>query len=80
MMVAQGCDPEQFAGLNGSDLARQDNQFLAFGCAAHVGFGAPLARMEDQFESATLLRRLRGLTIEESAMLVWREILGLRGL
>lgn len=80
VMAAGNRDPERFPDPDRLDLARQQNQHLAFGWAAHFCFGAPLARMEGQIAFSTLLRRLPELTLAPGAALVWRENLGLRGL
>jgi pimeloyl-[acyl-carrier protein] synthase len=79
VMGAGNRDPERFPDPNRLDLARQDNRHLAFGWAAHFCFGAPLARIEGQIAVATLLKRFPKIALE-SAPIVWRENLGLRGL
>ena len=79
VMAAGNRDPERFPDPDTLDLERQDNRHLAFGWAAHFCFGAPLARMEGQIAFATLLTRLKDITLKEGK-LEWRENLGLRGL
>jgi len=79
VMGAGNRDPERFPDPNRLDLARQDNRHLAFGWAAHFCFGAPLARIDGQIAVGTLLKRFPEFTLE-SAPIVWRENLGLRGL
>jgi hypothetical protein len=79
VMGAGNRDPERFQDPNRLDLARQDNRHLAFGWAAHFCFGAPLARIEGQIAIGALLKRFPSMNLE-SAPIVWRENLGLRGL
>jgi cytochrome P450 len=55
-------DPERFADPDTLDLARTDNQHLAFGNGIHYCFGAPLARLEAEITIGTLLRRFPDLT------------------
>ena len=72
-------DPERFRDPDQLDITRQDNRHLAFGWAAHFCFGAPLARLEGQIALSTILRRLRNLALDTTA-LVWRTNMGFRGL
>jgi len=80
VMGAGNRDPERFPEPDRLDLTRKDNRHLAFGWAAHFCFGAALARLEGQIAFSTILRRLPDLKLDESASLVWRHNLGLRGL
>jgi pimeloyl-[acyl-carrier protein] synthase len=80
VMGAGNRDPERFPEPDLLDIARKNNQHLAFGWAAHFCFGAALARMEGQIAFDTILRRLPQLRLNTQGPLVWRHNLGLRGL
>jgi cytochrome P450 len=56
-------DPDRFADPDSVDLARTDNQHLAFGNGIHYCFGAPLARLEAEITIGTLVRRFPDLTL-----------------
>jgi cytochrome P450 len=74
-------DPARFPEPDLLDLARTDNQHLAFGHGIHYCIGAPLARLEGQIAIATLLKRLPGVRLAEPAEdLWWRGGLIMRGL
>ena len=79
VLAAADRDPNRFPNPDCIDLTRTDNRHLAFGWAAHVCFGAPLARMEGQVAFNALLNRL-GSPELTGEPLQWRENAGLRGL
>lgn len=56
-------DPDRFADPDSLDLARTDNQHLAFGNGIHYCFGAPLARLEAEITIGTLVRRFPDLAL-----------------
>jgi cytochrome P450 len=72
-------DPEQYSDPDGLDIARKNNNHLAFGHEAHMCVGASLARMEAQVAFATILRRMPHLRLETKD-LEWRPNLNFRGL
>lgn len=63
--AAANRDPERFAEPDRLDLARGDNDHIAFGLGIHHCLGAPLARLEGQIAFAALAERLPGLRVVE---------------
>jgi cytochrome P450 len=78
-VAAANRDPAQFRDPDRLDVARTDNQHLAFGAGIHYCVGAPLARVEAQIAIETLLRRFPTLTLREQTP-TWRETAIIRGL
>lgn len=78
-LAAANRDPAQFPDPDRLDVARTDNQHLAFGAGIHYCVGASLARVEAQIAIDTLLRRFPTLTLQEQAP-TWRETAIIRGL
>lgn len=76
--AAANRDPERFAEPDHLDLARSDNDHIAFGLGIHHCLGAPLARLEGQIAFAALAERLPGLRVVESPE--WRPTILGRGL
>lgn len=72
-------DPEHFPNPDRLDINRPNNRHLAFGWAAHLCFGASLARIEGQIALSAILRRLRNLALAP-VPLVWRHNMSFRGL
>jgi unspecific monooxygenase len=56
-------DERRFVNADQLDVTRQDNPHLTFGLGTHYCLGAPLARLELQVASATLLRRLPNIRL-----------------
>lgn len=79
VLAAGNRDPERFPHPDVLDVTRGDKGHLAFSCAAHFCFGAPLARLEGQIAFTSLLGRLKNLALGSNDY-EWRENLGLRGL
>ncbi len=85
VVVALNCadrDPARFDRPDELDLARPDNQHLAFGHGPHFCLGAPLARLEGTIAFTSLLGRFPGIRLacpperlqwrSQSAMMILR--------
>jgi cytochrome P450 len=80
-LISANADPHQFSNGDALDIARHENQHLAFGKGIHFCLGAPLARLEGQIAFATLLQRLPNLRLaSEAEQLAWTRNPMLRGL
>ena len=80
-LLSSNRDAQRFAAPDDLDLARGDNQHLAFGHGIHYCLGAPLARLEAQIGLGSLLRRFPDIRLDVPPEdLVWRTGLLLRGL
>jgi cytochrome P450 len=80
-LIAANTDPQHFADPEVLDIARQENQHVAFGKGIHFCLGAPLARLEGQIAIGTLLRRLPHLRLaSEAEDLTWTQSPIMRGL
>lgn len=71
-------DPAVFERPDQLDVSRAPNPHLAFGAGVHFCLGAPLARLELEVSTATLLRRLPGLQLVEEP--TWKPAYIIRGL
>ena len=63
MLLAANRDPERFPNADQFDIARMDNQHIAFGGGAHFCLGAHLARMEAALTIEAIVRRFQGLAL-----------------
>ena len=80
-LIGANTDAKQFQHPEELDIARRENQHLAFGKGIHYCLGAPLARLEGQIAFGTLLRRLPNLRLaSDPAQLIWNNNFMLRGL
>ena len=80
-LIGADTDPQQFADPEVLDIARQENQHVAFGKGIHFCLGAPLARLEGQIAIGTLLRRLPHLRLAcDPEHLTWTQHPIFRGL
>ncbi len=80
-LIGADTDSQQFTDPAILNIARQENQHVAFGRGIHFCLGAPLARLEGQIAIGTLLQRLPSLRlVSEPARLTWTQSPILRGL
>ncbi|MBV9615392.1 MAG: cytochrome P450 [Ktedonobacteraceae bacterium] len=80
-LIGANTDRQQFHNPEELDIARRENQHLAFGKGIHYCLGAPLARLEGQIAFDTLIRRMPNLRLAcDAEQLVWNNNPMLRGL
>jgi pimeloyl-[acyl-carrier protein] synthase len=63
VLGAANRDPDQFQNPDGLDLGRRDNRHLGFGHGIHFCLSAPLARLEGQLATGSVLRRFPRLRL-----------------
>ncbi|MFD8958926.1 cytochrome P450 [Streptomyces anulatus] len=81
VLASANRDPSRFAGPGSFDISREDNQHVAFGHGIHYCLGAPLARLEGQSASGSVLRRLPEVRLAvDGGELEWRLGVVMRGL
>jgi cytochrome P450 len=74
-------DAARFGQPDQLDMARPDNQHMAFGHGIHYCLGAPLARLEGQVALGSLLNRYPNMRLAVAPEeLVWRSGVLIRGL
>ena len=78
-LVAVNGDPRHFPDPALLDLARQENQHLAFGKGIHYCLGAPLARLEAQIAIPALFATFADLRLATGEV-EWHQNFVLRGL
>ena len=80
-LIGADTDPQQFTDPARLDIARQENQHVAFGKGIHFCLGAPLARLEGQIALGTLLQRMPHVRLaSKPEQLTWTQSPLLRGL
>ncbi len=79
IMGAANRDPERFSDPDRFDIARPDNNHLAFAGGIHRCIGEPLAKLEGRIAFETLLRRMPKIKLAGSGYR-WRRTMVLRGL
>jgi cytochrome P450 len=65
-IAAANHDPARFADPHAFDIARAENEHLAFGSGPHVCLGAPLARLEARIAVREFLRRFPDVRLDEA--------------
>jgi len=73
-------DGDRFGDPDRLDISRSPNPHLAFGHGIHYCVGAPLARLEGEIALGRLLARFDRITLDDNAILRYRESTLMRGL
>lgn len=79
MIGAANRDPAQFSDPDRLDIARRENNHIAFGNGIHHCLGAPLARLEGEIAINAVLSRCPDLRLTDETP-VWRKNIMIRNL
>jgi cytochrome P450 len=79
-LLAANHDARQYGDPDRLDVTRTPNPHLAFGHGIHHCLGAPLARLEGEIAIGRLLGRFKRITLDDKAVLQYRNSTLMHGL